>query len=184
MTLSFNMSLDSFNSRGRILEILRKPINICGRIYKIFSIKEMKSPNSDSTDHYFATKSVALVDITIDELFEWCISPRRNINKQASKLWSQIPLVFSMTTATVEFCQEEIRSPVKDILSKNGETMTDSCAKASPAVFREIWGKGLFGIKHVCTSVQGEIGGAKGVWSVDMSVDPDSEEKWIEIHDS
>src|SRR5439155_22546254 len=122
--------------------------------------------------HYFATKGDGLVDgdVTINMLLEWMISLNKNREMNAPKLWARISLSLSSTKPSVLFAIDQIRL-VDDISSPTGECMTDGCARASPAVFREIWSSGVLASKETPTAIQGRIGGAKGVWFVDPSAD-------------
>jgi RNA dependent RNA polymerase len=169
-----------FKNQKKVGDFLRKPLSVCGRTYYVFFVK----PSTTSfTVHYFATQGAGLSEIHFDELMEWLLSLNKNYKMSAAKLWSRIPLALSSTRPTICFAREEIRL-IGDIKSVDRECMTDGCAKASPAVFREIWRSGLLDTKETPTAVQGRIGGAKGVWYVDPTADPRSDEIWVEIRDS
>jgi len=165
-----------------VLEFLSEPLQICGRTYQVFFVKDSKE---SCTAHYFATHGAGLekAEWSRNALMQWLISLEKNKDNSAAKLWSRISLSLSSTTPSVVFAPEEIRL-VPDITSPTNECMTDGCAKASPAVFREIWQSGVRASKETPTAVQGRIGGAKGVWYLDPEADIRSDEKWVEIRPS
>jgi len=159
-----------------VLKFLSEPLQICGRTYQVFFVRDSKE---SCAAHYFATHGAG-AEWSRNALMQWLISLEKNKNGSAVKLWSRISLSLSSTTPSVVFAPDEIRL-VPDIESLTGECMTDGCAKASPAVFREIWRSGVRASKETPTAVQGRIGGAKGVWYLDPRADLRSDEKWIEI---
>lgn len=167
-----------------VIEFLQKPLSICGRTFRAFFVKRPQGP-SGYTVHYFATDGLGLEsnEVNLNQLMEWLLSLNNNRKSAASKLWDRISLSLSATTPTITFAPEQIRL-VQDIKSSINEEMTDGCAKASPAVFREIWQSGVLGCKETPTAVQGRIGGAKGIWYVDPLANPRSDEMWIEIRPS
>jgi hypothetical protein len=171
-----------YKCRKSVLEFLQQPLSICERVYGAFFVKRSKGSNGYSV-LYFATHGPGLDEVNLDRLMEWLLSLNNNCTAAASKLWGRISLSLSSTTPTVTFARNEIRL-VPDIDSGRGECMTDGCAKASPAVFRELWRSGVLGIKETPTAVQGRIGGAKGIWYVDPLADPRSDEMWVEIRPS
>lgn len=173
-----------YSCQKAIIEFLLKPLSICGRVFRAFFVK--RSPGSSGvTVHYFATDGSGLEskDVNLNQLLEWLLSLNKNRKAAASKLWDRISLSLSSTTPTIIFGADQIRL-VPDIKSSSNEDMTDGCAKASPAVFREIWRSGVLGSKETPTAVQGRIGGAKGIWYVDPLANPHSDEMWIEIRPS
>ena len=165
-----------------VLKFLSEPLQICGRTYQVFFVRDSKE---SCAAHYFATHGAGLekAEWSRNALMQWLISLEKNKEGSAAKLWSRISLSLSSTTPSVVFSPEEIRL-VPDIESPTGECMTDGCAKASPAVFMEIWRSGMRASKQTPTAVQGRIGGAKGVWYIDPRADLRSDEKWIEIRRS
>lgn len=60
--------------------------------------------------------------------------------------------------------------------------MNDGCSVVSPAVMQIVRQK--LGLEETPTAVQARLGGAKGVWMVDPSVDFDSEEVYIKVTES
>jgi hypothetical protein len=164
-----------FTHAKKIGEYIKQPITICGRIYRLFFIK-------GSTAHCFATEGAGLEDreFSLGNLMEWLIALKDNSTMAAPKLFSRIGLSLSSTIPTITFTPDQIRL-VDDVSSPIGECMTDGCARASPAVFRELWHSGILGSKQTPTAVQARIGGAKGVWYVDPLADPRSDEMWIQI---
>jgi RNA dependent RNA polymerase len=165
---------------AEVHKFLSEPISICGRKYQIFFVKVAKDTCSA---HYFATEGAGLEPWSRNALMQWLISLEKNKESPAAKLWSRISLSLSSTTASVVFAPHEIRL-VEDITSPTDECMTDGCAKASPAVFRDIWRSGVLASKETPTAIQGRIGGAKGVWYIDPAADLNSDEKWVEIRPS
>jgi hypothetical protein len=172
---------DTFlKNQKKVGDFLQKPLSVCGMTYRVFFVK---ASMTSFTVHYFATHGAGLKEIHFDELMEWLLSLNKNYTMSAAKLWSRISLALSSTRPTICFAKAQIRL-IGDIESINGECMTDGCAKASPAVFREIWRSGVLDTKETPTAVQGRIGGAKGVWYVDPTADPRSDEMWVEIRPS
>lgn len=167
-----------------VLQFLREPISICGRSYRAFFVKKGQNSGTSTVVHYFATEGAGLQgnEVNLDQLYEWLLSLNKNRDAQASKLWDRISLSLSSTKPTISFAIDEIRL-VEDKYD-GGECMTDGCAKASPAVFREIWQSRVLGVELTPTAIQGRIGGAKGVWFVDPEADERSDEMWIEIRPS
>jgi RNA dependent RNA polymerase len=172
-----------YSHQRQICKFFQEPLSICGRQYRVFFVKE--GPNETFAGQYFATDGAGLMgkEYPIDLLFEWLLSLNNNCMSAASKLWSRISLALSSTKPSVVFTRDQIRL-IEDIKSLALEDMTDGCAKASPAVFREIWRSGVLATKETPTAVQGRIGAAKGVWYVDPLADHLSDDKWIEIRPS
>lgn len=173
-----------YEQKNAVLKFLQQSLPICERTYHPFFLKRGQGSGASVAVHYFATHGAGLVgkELTLDQLYEWLLSINKNRNAQASKLWDRISLSLSSTKPTVTFAMNQIRLVPDE--HKGGECLTDGCAKASPAVFREIWRSGVLGIESTPTAVQGRIGGAKGVWFVDPEADQRSDEMWIEIRDS
>lgn len=173
-----------YDHKAAVLKFLEQSLPICGRTYQPFFLKKGQSSGASVAVHYFATRGAGLdkKEMSLDQLYEWLLSLNKNRDAQASKLWDRISLSLSSTKPTVTFASNEIRR-VDDVYD-GGECMTDGCAKASPAVFREIWRSGVLGVESTPTAVQGRIGGAKGVWFVDPEADQRSDEMWIEIRPS
>lgn len=182
------ISVDKSKARtneAEMKQFLQQPLLICGRLYRVFFIKSKKGSKDKFSVHAFATNGEGLAgrEVNMDKLMEWTLSLNRNCTSIAPKLWSRISLSLTSTKPSVIFSLDQIRW-VGDIFSPSGQCMTDGCARASPAVFREIWSSGILASKETPTAVQGRIGSAKGVWFVDPLSDPRSEEKWVEIRPS
>lgn len=60
--------------------------------------------------------------------------------------------------------------------------MDDGCSLCSPAVMHMV--RETFKLKETPTSVQGRLGGAKGIWTIDPSAEWDSDDIWIRINES
>ena len=172
-------------NEAQMKQFFQQPLAICGRSYRFFFVKIKKGSKDSFTVHAFATDGNGLTgrEVTMDMLMEWTLSLNKNCTSVAPKLWSRISLSLSATKPSIIFTLDQIRL-VPDIVSQSGQCMTDGCARASPAVFREIWLSGILASKETPTAVQGRIGAAKGVWFVDPLSDPRSEEKWVEIRPS
>lgn len=172
-----------YEHKDAVLKFVQQSLPICERTYQPFFLKRGQGSGASVAVHYFATRGAGLAgkEMTLDQLYEWLLSINNNRNAQASKLWDRISLSLSSTKPTVTFALDQIRL-IRDEY-KGGECLTDGCARASPAVFREIWRSGVLGIESTPTAVQGRIGGAKGVWFVDPEADQRSDEMWIEIRD-
>lgn len=170
-------------SKEMVQEFLLKSISICGRFYRVFSVR--KSSTEAFTAHCFATDGAGLAgrELALSQLYDWEVCLWKNGASTAAKLWSRISLSLSSTIPSLVFTPEQIRL-VPDVYSAAEECMTDGCAKASPEVFRRIWMSGVLAIKETPSAVQGRIGGAKGVWYMDPDTDPSSDEIWVEIRES
>jgi RNA dependent RNA polymerase len=164
-----------FQFTRAIDDYLKRPVEICGRTYRIFFIKK-------TVAHFFATDGPGIESIPLSSLMDWLVALTRNRSMTSAKLFSRIGMALSSTTSTLVFQPSQIRI-VRDIVSPAGECMTDGCARASPAVFREIWRGEYLGAKETPTAVQARLGGAKGVWYVDPLADARSDELWIEIRE-
>lgn len=167
---------------NELKRFLQNPLMICGRRYRVFFAR----PTQEALyAHYFATDGAGLQgrEVSMDALMEWLLSLNKNCTEKAPKLWSRISLALSSTKPSIVFTRDQIRI-VEDIESTSRECMTDGCARASPAVFREIWLSGVLSSKETPTAIQGRIGAAKGVWYIDPLADYRSEEKWVEIRRS
>ena len=171
------------SSKQHVEDFLLQPFSICGRFYRVFSVR--KTSAEGFTAHCFATDGAGLAgrEFGLGQLYNWEICLGRNGDSIAAKLWSRISLSLSSTTPSLVFASEQIRL-VPDVYSVTHECLTDGCAKASPEVFRQIWKSGALGIKETPSAIQGRIGGAKGVWYMDPDTDPSSREIWIEIRKS
>ena len=170
-------------SKTNLQEFLLKPFSICGRFYRVFSVR--KTSTESFTAHCFATDGAGLAgrELGLSQLYDWEICLWKNGESTAAKLWSRISLSLSSTIPTLVFTPEQIRL-VPDVKSAANECMTDGCAKASPEVFRRIWKSGVLALKQTPSAIQGRIGGAKGVWYMDPDTDPLSDEIWVEIRES
>jgi len=71
---------------------------------------------------------------------------------------------------------------VPDIKSAKGEIMNDGCSVVSPKVMQEI--RRILDLHETPTAVQARLGGAKGVWMVDPSIDWSSDEVSIKVTES
>ena len=95
--------------------------------------------------------------------------------------WHGLTAFTGLSTArpTVTFEREQIK-PVSDIMSPTGQSMNDGCSICSPAVMRKV--RDMLDLQETPSAVQGRVGGAKGVWFVDPSADPRSEDIWIQVN--
>lgn len=181
ITLSIDISQNNYKSRKQIEVYLIKPFELCGRWYKVFTVKQVKRDKKLLSAYCFAFSGPGLQEISMGCLLEWLVSPNANPKSTLCKLYSRIALSLSSTVPTVVFAPDQIKVG-NDIISSSKECMTDGCGKASPRVFREV--RQLLGIEQTPSAIQGRLGGAKGVWYVDPDADPYSQELWIETKPS
>ncbi|KAK2469549.1 hypothetical protein H9L39_18820 [Fusarium oxysporum f. sp. albedinis] len=87
----------------------------------------------------------------------------------------------SKTIPTVLLMEKSIRHRHTDIESSNGTPMNDGIGRISHSLLREV--RDVMGLDFLPTAIQARIGGAKGLWMMDLSPYP-SDERWIEIYPS
>jgi hypothetical protein len=116
--------------------------------------------------------------MTVEQLIEWHIPRRENIQQTDCKQFNRIHLGLSKTWATKVLRPDQIRK-LADIEGK--PVMNDGCALMSRPLARAICEDlGIDGNTPSC--FQGRIAGAKGLWMVDKERAED--DFWIEISDS
>jgi hypothetical protein len=77
--------------------------------------------------------------------------------------------------------EKSIRHRHTDIESSNGTPMNDGIGRISHSLLREV--RDVMGLDFLPTAIQARIGGAKGLWMMDLSPYP-PDERWIEIYPS
>lgn len=145
----------------------------------------------------------------VEDVIEWFMPLMENKDQTALKLFARLRQAASSTRATVEFWPREIircdnarsddpkqwsldirRSDDKkrhlrpDIAT--GKVMNDGCARISRTAAEHV--AKMQGLDYIPSAFQGRIGGAKGVWMVDLTNEslPQKYDRgyWIEINDS
>ncbi|KAI8137351.1 RNA dependent RNA polymerase-domain-containing protein [Fennellomyces sp. T-0311] len=155
-----------------------KPFVLMGRTYRFLFVKDDKVI-------LFATEGPYLKDtLTIRQVIDWHIPILENWDMTISKFASRMSLGYSNSIPTLAFEPDQIQY-IDDVYSDeqgNEETcMTDGCGLISVSAMRRI-----MGLEHADTlpcAIQGRIGGAKGVWIVEPTLDFNSGD-WIQIRAS
>ncbi|KFY07487.1 hypothetical protein V492_07102 [Pseudogymnoascus sp. VKM F-4246] len=106
---------------------------------------------------------------SVKGLLHWLIPFRleRNQKQPYLKLFSRISLGLSKTYATVELQSSEITFKRYDYRSSANEVMNDGCGQISRKLAHNIAQK--LNLDYTPSSFQARIGGAKGVWIVDVN---------------
>ncbi|MCJ1313593.1 hypothetical protein MMC25_007272 [Agyrium rufum] len=156
-------------------------------------------------------KSNRHMAMTVREMLDWFMPPSENRKQPALKFFARLALGVSTTIPTVTFEPWQIirsddafsHTPSRRsldlarniekrrVLGKNpdGVVMNDGCARISKAAAKEIWEK-LKINSQMPSAFQGRIGGAKGMWFVDLINETlpgpkvTTSDIWIEITDS
>ncbi|OBT72455.1 hypothetical protein VF21_08510 [Pseudogymnoascus sp. 05NY08] len=105
---------------------------------------------------------------TVEGLLRWLIPFRLESNQKQPylKLFSRISLGLSKTYATVPLRASEITFVRYDYCSKSGEVMNDGCGQISRKLAHHIAQK--LNLDYTPSAFQARIGGAKGMWIVDV----------------
>ena len=137
--------------------------------------------------------------MNVHDLWDWFCPREQNKRMTYCKMFSRMAIGLSRTFPTIVFRPSQIRR-IPDVLAEiptstsrgakqELKVMNDGCAKISRAAARAIAEK--LGIDyHVPSAFQGRIGGAKGLWMVDVEEGPfnpnlsDDRDLWIEISTS
>ena len=145
--------------------------------------------------------------MSVQDMLEWFVPAESNRKEPALKLFARLQLAVSKTVPTIIFRPNEIirsddayaespsarklslsRSDVKkrgiEVERPKSAVMNDGCSRISRAAARDI--SLQLRLDHVPCAFQGRIGGAKGMWMVDVSdeqLDPQGRGYWIEITD-
>lgn len=133
----------------------------------------------------------------ISDLWDWFRPNEQNKQMMYCKMFSRMALGLSRTIPTVVFEASQIRR-ISDVLAEvptsggfkqERKVMNDGCARMSRAAARAT--AEMLGIdSHVPSAFQGRIGGAKGLWMVDVEEEPlylnlsSGHDFWIEISES
>ncbi|KAH8817394.1 RNA dependent RNA polymerase-domain-containing protein [Xylogone sp. PMI_703] len=139
-------------------------------------------------DHYFfATKSPDFdttlslhKNMELSEMLNWLIPLDSNKQQPYLKLFSRISLGQSRTWESVTLEPDEIKM-LPDIRSDAGFVMNDGCGLMSRKMAIAIREK--LGLSELPSAFQGRIGGAKGLWLLDIE-DDGSSGMWIKIYQS
>ncbi|KFY22387.1 hypothetical protein V493_06625 [Pseudogymnoascus sp. VKM F-4281 (FW-2241)] len=105
---------------------------------------------------------------TVEGLLRWLIPFRLGKNKKQPylKLFSRISLGLSKTYATVLLNASEITFVPNDYRSNTGEEMNDGCGQISRKLAHNI--AQILNLDYTPSAFQARIGGAKGMWIVDV----------------
>ncbi|QGI71300.1 hypothetical protein CEK26_003637 [Fusarium fujikuroi] len=115
------------------------------------------------------------------DVLDWLLQLDSNTDQPYIKLFHRISLGLSKTTPTVLLSERSIRKMHTDVISPNGTPMNDGIGKVSQLLMREV--RDAMGLDFLPAAIQARIGGAKGLWMMDLS--PYSlDERWIEIYPS
>ena len=176
----------------------RDKLWICGRTYSFLWAKATKTPQSYVL---FAESGVGIApedEITVDDVRHWCLCPDLNPEMTVAKEHKRMKLNFSKTTPSYVL-PENCLEVIDDIKGDGENIMTDGCGLISQEVLNLIWDgysaydhkrhgylkknlTELFDrddteeiefISDQCeyTSFQGRIGGFKGMWVLDESLE-------------
>jgi hypothetical protein len=178
-------------TKGAFGELVSKKLYVCGRKYSYFWSKATKSPQCFV---FFAESGVGIEEeeeYSAADVREWCIPKGLNSELTLAKELKRIKLSFSKTTPSGILPHNSVELKM-DIVSDSGAEMTDGGGILSREALDFIWRnyeeyhikkrKAL--ISHgtsdevdidlqveidecVYTSLQGRIGGMKGVWVLD-----------------
>ena len=145
---------------------------------------------------------------SIRDMIEWFMPSVQNQDQKVLKFFSRLALSVSSTTPTVVFCPGEMirsddavadnpgprrldaqRSEEKRVIGSSHTSkaviMNDGCARISRAAANDI--AEMLGLTQVPSVFQGRIGGAKGMWMIDVMdehLSTSDRDYWIEITDS
>ncbi|EXA29291.1 hypothetical protein FOVG_19212 [Fusarium oxysporum f. sp. pisi HDV247] len=115
------------------------------------------------------------------DVLDWLLQLDSNADQPYIKLFHRISLGLSKTIPTVLLMEKSIRHRHTDIESSNGTPMNDGIGRISHSLLREV--RDVMGLDFLPTAIQARIGGAKGLWMMDLSPYP-PDERWIEIYPS
>ncbi|OBT46789.1 hypothetical protein VE00_02021 [Pseudogymnoascus sp. WSF 3629] len=106
--------------------------------------------------------------LTVKGLLHWLIPfhLEKNQKQPYLKLFSRISLGLSKTYATVPLKATEITFVRYDYCSKSGEVMNDGCGQISRKLAHHI--AQMLNLDYTPSAFQARIGGAKGMWIVDV----------------
>ncbi|KAI9878540.1 MAG: hypothetical protein M1830_000594 [Pleopsidium flavum] len=158
---------------------------------------DFESSNQRSARRDEAINTHAPMDIS--ELWDWFCPREQNKKQTYCKMFSRMALGLSKTHPTVVFRPSEIRripDTLADLMTterggqkQNRMVMNDGCARISRAAAWAI--AEILGIDaHVPSAFQGRIGGAKGLWMIDieeehfLQKESGDRDFWIEVTDS
>ncbi|CUS10551.1 unnamed protein product [Tuber aestivum] len=193
--------------------LVNREVELANRKWRCFYAKEGKSRKRSLEDEktfvsetfiqviMFATSGVGIGDdkdemvrlgfrsldrkirqeMSVEDLLRWHIPVEGNEHVTISKFWSRISLGFSTTVPSFTFEPSQVEV-VPDMKSAKGEIMNDGCSVVSPKVMQEI--RKILDLDETPTAVQARLGGAKGVWMVDTSIDWSSDEISIQVTES
>ena len=164
-----HVKVDANVPDGEMIKKLGDKIVLCGRRYAFLWCKAQKSPQCYVL---FAENGFGIdVEMSVDQVRDWCIPKAMNPALTVAKELKRMKLSFSKTTPTVVLPDNSIEL-IADIVDANGGPMTDGCGLMSRDALNEIW-KHYSGASTLCpySSFQGRIGGFKGMWVLDDSLE-------------
>ncbi|KAF2461982.1 RNA dependent RNA polymerase-domain-containing protein, partial [Lineolata rhizophorae] len=204
--------------RGNIREGFRRwlsePKTFLGRTWEsimIVDVKRRETRNESAAGHrvtLFATRGYELEPISLEEVINWFIPLKKNLQQPFCKAFARLELGFSRATPTYVFKPSQIRE-VDDILGDETpeaseyddddpqyaaefgtgpfqrQVMNDGCAVMSQGAAREIW-RAMGQTGPIPSVFQARIGGWKGLWIRGASAEagPRDNEIWIEVSKS
>ncbi|KAK7730484.1 hypothetical protein SLS63_005729 [Diaporthe eres] len=119
----------------------------------------------------------------VESMISWALDLKggSNDSQPVLKLFQRLALVLSKTTPTIVFEPDQIRHRSQDLLSTDGKkVMNDGVGRMSRKVAKMI--QTALGLSSHPCAVQGRLGSAKGMWTVDGADTTD--EIWIETYPS
>ncbi|POS76903.1 RNA-directed RNA polymerase [Diaporthe helianthi] len=174
-----------------------KPHAFCGRLYRPFYLKsggQRKPPKQllfgpDPKPTYM--DRIFLFDISgndrpstpLGSMVSWALDLKggNNGSQPVLKLFQRLALVLSRTIPTIVFESGQIRHRTQDLLSNGGKkVMNDGVGRMSRKVAKMI--QSALGLSSPPCAVQGRLGSAKGMWTVDSTDTTD--DIWIETYPS
>jgi hypothetical protein len=154
----------------KVIDTLQEKIEWCGRTYAYLWCKAQKAPQCFVL---FAEKGIGIEEeLSVDQVREWCIPTILNPELTIAKELKRLKLAFSKTTPSAILPENSLEL-IPDIFGREGREMTDGCGLLSRDALNHIW-KSYSAEESLCpySSLQGRIGGFKGLWVLDDSLGP------------
>eukprot|EP00588_Corethron_pennatum_P026750 CAMPEP_0194318286 /NCGR_PEP_ID=MMETSP0171-20130528/14907_1 /TAXON_ID=218684 /ORGANISM="Corethron pennatum, Strain L29A3" /LENGTH=1087 /DNA_ID=CAMNT_0039075149 /DNA_START=655 /DNA_END=3915 /DNA_ORIENTATION=+ len=173
-------------------------LHVAGRKWEFLWARKNENPQ---VFVFFAVSGAGIntsEEISIETITDWCIPKQFNPGLTVGKRDKRIKLSFSQTTPGGKLPRGSLRK-INDIISNDGEIMTDGCGLISLEALNFIWKTfSSYKYKHdkllnpsvpsnkinsdaedeiveeeecPCSQFQGRIGGLKGMWVLDPSLD-------------
>ena len=111
--------------------------------------------------------------MSVKQVCDWCIPPELNPGLTIGKELKRMKLSFSKTRAAFVLPANSVEL-IEDILGESGIVMTDGAGLISRGALNEVWKCQITGRESTlcpAASFQGRIGGFKGMWVLDDSLE-------------